>query len=168
MVSRLSGVYLLSFCLIDLYDGLMPNLCSITSLGIPGISDICHAKTSRFSWRKVMRASSYLASRHVLTWSLLFRLLGLAGTGPSLSSASFFTSTGWSVGCWLDVEAPYAPILADGGRGEPIIDGLGVGDLNDVLLSCVFTILAAWSWATFSPNHPACVNVVFSHAKVSR
>jgi hypothetical protein len=35
------------------------------------------------------------------------------------------------------------PILADGGRGEPIIGGLGVGDLNDVLPPCVFAILAA-------------------------
>jgi hypothetical protein len=29
----------------------MPNLC-ITCLGIPGISDICHAKTSRFFLKK--------------------------------------------------------------------------------------------------------------------
>jgi hypothetical protein len=35
-------------------------LCSITSLGIPGISNICHAKTSRFSQRKVMNVTSYL------------------------------------------------------------------------------------------------------------
>jgi hypothetical protein len=49
MVSRLFGVYLLSFYLIDLYDGSMPNLCSITSLGITSISDIYYAETSRFS-----------------------------------------------------------------------------------------------------------------------
>jgi hypothetical protein len=34
MVSCLPSVYLLSFCLIGLYDGSMPNLCSIISLGI--------------------------------------------------------------------------------------------------------------------------------------
>jgi hypothetical protein len=59
-------VYLLSFYLISLYDGPMSNLCSITSLGIPGISDIYHVKTSRFSQRKEMTTSSYLGSRPVL------------------------------------------------------------------------------------------------------
>jgi hypothetical protein len=59
------------------------------------------------------------------------------------------------------------PFLADGGRGELIINGLGTGDLIDVLLPCIFAILAAYSWAAFSPNHLACVNVAFSHAKVS-
>jgi hypothetical protein len=48
MASRLSGVYLLFFWLIGLNAGSISNLCSITSLGIPGIFDICHAKTSRF------------------------------------------------------------------------------------------------------------------------
>jgi hypothetical protein len=32
--------------------GSMPNFWSVTSLGISGISDICHAKTSRFSQKK--------------------------------------------------------------------------------------------------------------------
>jgi hypothetical protein len=79
MVLRISGVYLLSFCLISLYDESMPNLCSITSLGIPSISNICHAKTSRFFWSKVMSVSSYLASRHVLNQSFLSGLLGRLG-----------------------------------------------------------------------------------------
>jgi hypothetical protein len=38
MVSCLFGVYLLSFYLTGLYNGSMPGLCSITSLGISGIS----------------------------------------------------------------------------------------------------------------------------------
>jgi hypothetical protein len=75
MVSCLSGVYLLSFCFTGLYNG-----CSITSLGIPDISNISHAKTSRLSRRKVMSATSYLASRHVLIRSFLFRLLGQPGS----------------------------------------------------------------------------------------
>jgi hypothetical protein len=79
MVSCLSGVYLLSFYLIGLYDGSMSNLCSITSLGIPDISDIYHAMISRFSWRKVMSASSYLASRPMLIRSFFSRLLGQLG-----------------------------------------------------------------------------------------
>jgi hypothetical protein len=49
MVSRLFGVYLLSLCLIGLNAGSMTNLCSITTLGITCISDICHANTSRFA-----------------------------------------------------------------------------------------------------------------------
>jgi hypothetical protein len=75
MVSRLSAVYLLSFCLINLYDGLMSNLCSITSLGIPSISDIFHAKTSRLSQRKVMSVNSYLGSRLSLIRSFLSGLI---------------------------------------------------------------------------------------------
>jgi hypothetical protein len=71
MVSRLSGVYLLSFSLTGLYDGSMPNLCSITFLGIPGIYDIWHAKTLRLSWRKMMSVSFYLGSRSVLIQSVL-------------------------------------------------------------------------------------------------
>jgi hypothetical protein len=51
--------------------------------------------------------------------------------------------------------------------GESIVNGLDASDLNDVLLPCIFAILAACSWAAFLPNHLACVNVVFSHAKVS-
>jgi hypothetical protein len=116
MVSHLPGVYLLSFCLTGLYDGSMPNLCSITSLGIPDISDICHVKASRFSQRKVMSASSYLGSRHVLTWNFFSGSLRSAGT--SLSATSFFfRSADWSAGCWIDAEVPYAPFLADGGQG---------------------------------------------------
>jgi hypothetical protein len=48
------------------------------------------------------------------------------------------------MGCWLDTEVPYAPFLADEGRRELTVSGLGTDDLNDVLLSCVFAILAAY------------------------
>jgi hypothetical protein len=40
MASHMSGVYLLSFCFISLNNVSIPNLCSITSLGIPDISNI--------------------------------------------------------------------------------------------------------------------------------
>jgi hypothetical protein len=134
--------------------------------GIPGIYNICQANTFRFSRRKVISASSYSTSSSVLIRSFLFKLLG--STRTSLSSAPFFfPSVGWSVGCWLDVEAPYAPYLANGGWGEAFVGGLGVNDLNDVLPPCVFAIFAACSWAAFSPNRPPCVNVAFSHAKES-
>jgi hypothetical protein len=46
------------------------------------------------------------------------------------------------MGYWLDAEAPYVPFLADGGCGGALINGLDADDLNDVLPSCVFTILA--------------------------
>jgi hypothetical protein len=91
MVLRLAGVYLLSFYLIGLYAESMPNLCSITSIGISNISNIYHVKISRFSVRKVTSVSSYLTSRFGLTWSFLSGSLGLAGT--SLSMASFFLSS---------------------------------------------------------------------------
>jgi hypothetical protein len=83
MVSCLSSVYILSFCLIGLNVGSMSNSCSITSLGIPGISDICYVKTSRFSLRKVMIASSYLTSSSVLRRS--FFLMSSGSTTTSLS-----------------------------------------------------------------------------------
>jgi hypothetical protein len=124
MISRLSSAYLLSVCLISLCVRSMPNLSSITSLRISVISDICHVKTSRFFQRKVMSMSSYLTSRPVLIRSFLPGLLG--SSGASLSSVSFFfTSTGWSAGCWLDVEVSYVPFLAHEGWWEPIISGLG-------------------------------------------
>jgi hypothetical protein len=84
-----------------------------------------------------MSTSSYLASRSLLIRSFLSGLLG--STGTSLSSASFFfPSAGWSMGCWLDAEAPYAPFLADEGQGKAIVSGLGTSDLNDVLPPCIF------------------------------
>jgi hypothetical protein len=91
MVSRLSGVYLLSFYLIGLNAGSMPNLCSITSLGISDISDICHEKTSRFSQRKLTSMSSYLASSSVLRRSFL--LVSSGSTTTSLYVAPFFLSS---------------------------------------------------------------------------
>jgi hypothetical protein len=113
MVSHLSGVYLLSFCLIGLYAGSKSNLCSITSLGIPDISDIWHAKTSIFFWRKVTSASSYLASKFALTWSFLSKSLGSGRT--SLSMTSFFLSwrlisslKGVEEYCWLVTWVPMA------------------------------------------------------------
>jgi hypothetical protein len=66
----------------------MSNLYSITSLGILTISNINHAKISRFSWRKVMSMSFYLGSRYVLTQNFFFGSLRSAGT--FLFAASFF------------------------------------------------------------------------------
>src|SRR4051812_21558754 len=39
------------------------KMCSITSLGTPGMSDACHANTSTFARRKATSALSYLLSR---------------------------------------------------------------------------------------------------------
>jgi hypothetical protein len=80
MASHLSGVYLLSFCLIGLYDRSTPNFCSITSLEISGISDIFHAKTLKLSRRKVISVNSYLGSRLSLIRSFLSGFLGSTST----------------------------------------------------------------------------------------
>jgi hypothetical protein len=66
--------------------GSIPNLCSITSLGIPGISDIFHVKISIFPQRKVMNVSSYLGLSFVLILSLLSRSLGSARISILFSS----------------------------------------------------------------------------------
>jgi hypothetical protein len=46
---------------------------------------------------------------------------------------------------WFDAEVSYAPFLANDDRGELIVNGLGAGNLNNVLPLCVFAILAACS-----------------------
>jgi hypothetical protein len=166
MVSRLSGVYLLSFCLIGLYDGSMPNLCSITPLGILDISKICHVKTSKFSQRKMMSVSSYLNSRHVLIRSFLSGLLGSTRTffcHQPLSSSNPLTDR---QAAGLTLRRHMRPSWVTN-RGESIIDVLGIDDLINVLPLCVFAILAACSWAAFLSNYRACVNVSFSHALAS-
>jgi hypothetical protein len=68
----------------------------------------------------------------------------------------------------LDDEATYVNFFAEGGQGVPTIGGLGAGDLSRVLPPSIFTTFAAYSYATFLPNRPACVNVAFSHARASR
>jgi hypothetical protein len=72
----LSGVYVLSFCFTSLIIGLIPNLCSITSIEILGISDVFQAKTSILSQRKVTSSSSYLSSSLLLIVSCLPGSLG--------------------------------------------------------------------------------------------
>jgi hypothetical protein len=100
MVSRLCDVYLLSFCLTGLYDESISNLCSITSLGILGISNICHIKISRFSQRKVISMSSYLESRHVLTRNFFSGSLTSART-LQLPSSSDPSTDRWATGLTL-------------------------------------------------------------------
>jgi hypothetical protein len=148
MVSRLYGVYHLSLYLISLYDGSVSNLCSITSLWIPDISDICYAKTSRFSQRKVMSTSSYLANRPVLMRRFLSGSLGSADT--SLSAAPFFlSSTNRSTGGWFDLEATCVPFLTEGGHGVPVVCGFSTGDLNKVPPLHIFATFATCYWASF-------------------
>jgi hypothetical protein len=86
MTSCLSAVYLLSFCLISLNDGSILNLCSITSLEIPGISDIFYVKHLDFFRKKVTSMNSYLRSRFELIRSFLSGLLG--SVRISLSSST--------------------------------------------------------------------------------
>jgi hypothetical protein len=58
--------------------------------------------------------------------------------------------------------------LAEGGRGVPVVCGLGASDLNRVPPPNVFAILATCASAAFSPNCLAYVSVAFSHARASR
>jgi hypothetical protein len=63
MKSCCSTDCLRGFWLTGLASGLIFRQCSITSLGIPGISDGFHANTSAFAWRKATSASSYFSSK---------------------------------------------------------------------------------------------------------
>jgi hypothetical protein len=120
MVSRLLGVYFLSFCLTGLYDGSMHNLCSITSPGMPGISNIYHGKTSRLSQRKLMSVNSYLGSRLSLIRSFLSGLLGSNTTYLSSFSRVPFSllSTFRSVGAGVEANAILVPFDAGVIHGE--------------------------------------------------
>jgi hypothetical protein len=139
MASHLSGVYLLSFCLIGLNDGSIPNLCLITSLGILGISDIFHAKTSRLSQRKVTSLSSYLGLGCEPILSFLSRSSGLARTSLLFSSSviHFFLSfTFGSMGDWAEVEVVltiFCPGVATSVHGVLLSKGLTAAVLRGAL-----------------------------------
>jgi hypothetical protein len=57
-------------CFTGFDPGLMFNLCSATSLGIPFMSEGFHANTSRFALRKSTSALSYLGLSDVLIRSV--------------------------------------------------------------------------------------------------
>jgi hypothetical protein len=166
MVSRLSGVYLLSFCLIGLNDRSILNLCSITSLGIPGISDIFHAKTIRMSRIKVKSTNSYLGLRLSLIWSFLSGLLG--STTTSLSSVprvpfsllSAFQSTGNGI----ETDVILVPFAVGGTRGELPMGGL---DPDALLGVSPPSNLVACNYAALSSKRLTCDNEAFSHASAS-
>jgi hypothetical protein len=169
MVSCLSDVYLLSFCLIGLNDGSILNLSSITSLGILGISDIYHAKTSRLSRRKVMIVNSYLGSRLSLIWSFLSGLLGSTATPLSSVLVVSFSllSTFRSAGDGFDLYAICVPFDAGGSRGELPMGGLDPDALLGVPPPSILAALATCSCVALSPKRPAYDNDVFSQASVS-
>jgi hypothetical protein len=134
MALCLSRVHLLSLCLISLIDGSIPNLCSITTLGILSISNIFHAKTSRFSQRKVTNVRSYLGSSFELILNFLSESLGSAGISLLSTSSTvpfFFLSTFRSVGSWVEAKATmtlfYAVVSMDT-RGVLLVSGLDTDD----------------------------------------
>jgi hypothetical protein len=67
----------------------------------------------------------------------------------------------------MDNEVAYVSFFAGGGQGVPMVSGLSTDDLSGVLPPYVFATFAACSCAAFLPKRPACVNVVFSHARTS-
>jgi hypothetical protein len=99
----------------------MSNLCSITSLGILGISDICRAK--------ILEKSDEC--------EFLFALLACADVELLVQvirvSRDFF------------VRSPLLLVIHQLIDGRPMVCGLGAGDLNRVPLPDVFAILVACS-----------------------
>ena len=106
------------FCFTGHVSSRTDNLCSITSLGTPGISDGLHEKTSMFARRKVMSVSPYLGSNATRIWTdlvgsvlsrltVLSRLSGLAMTwtftGRPLGSAV--------MGCYSRVSSTMSRLL---------------------------------------------------------
>ena len=82
IASFLSSANRRSFCLMGLAVTEMFNECSISFLGMPGMSTDFHAKTSTCSHRKLTSASFYLGSRSapiqaVLDWSSRMRTTSL-------------------------------------------------------------------------------------------
>jgi hypothetical protein len=147
MVSCLSGVYHLSFCLIGLYDGSISNLCSITSLGIPGIFDIFQEKTSTLPQRKVTSMNSYLGWRLSLIQSFLSGLLGSTKTSlSSIPMVSFsLLSAFQSVGDGVGSDAILVTFDAGGAHKVLPIGGLDTDGLIGVVPPLVLAALAACS-----------------------
>jgi hypothetical protein len=67
----------------------MSKECSVTSLGMPSMSEGIHVNISAFTWRKSTSTSSYLGSISELIRSVLsLELLGLRGTVLVASAGS--------------------------------------------------------------------------------
>jgi hypothetical protein len=71
-------VYLLSFYLISLNDGSIPNLCSITSLGTSGISDIFHVKNIEIFLEKSEEHNFLFGVELRANLELLLRIVGVS------------------------------------------------------------------------------------------
>jgi hypothetical protein len=140
------------------------------SLSIPGISDIFHAKTLRFTQRNVMSVNSYLGSRLPLIQSFLSGLLG--STTTSLSSVPrvpiSLLSTFWSVGEGVVPDEIFVPSHARGTRGELLMGALDPDALLGVPPPLILTTLATCPWVALSPKRPTCDTEAFLHASVSR
>jgi hypothetical protein len=74
-----------------LESGIICRACSASSLGTPVMSDGCHAKMSRFSWRNSTSALSYLGDRFVPIEVVLV-------ASPATSSTCFVSTVGLKVG----------------------------------------------------------------------
>jgi hypothetical protein len=144
----------------------MPNLCSITSLGIPSISDICHSKTSKFLPEKSGEHKFLFGVELRVETKLLVGVVGVhlnvLGCPPCLIICRLIS--GWLV----RRRAHECALLFCRWSGVPLVGGLGATVLTGVLPPCVLAILAANSYASFSSNHPTCVSAAFSHDRASR
>jgi hypothetical protein len=169
MASHLTRVYLLSFYLIDLNDGSIPNLCSITSLGIPNISDIFHAKALRLSQRKVMSVSSYLGSSFELILNFLSESLG--STRTSLLSYSstipvFLLSTFLLVSGLVEAEPmwmPFCTVIPADAHGVMLV---GVLDANVLQGRCCPRSCPPWALGLVWPCHRSAQHAIMKFLHV--
>jgi hypothetical protein len=76
-------------CLTGQAPARMSSECSATSLGMPGMSEGLHVKTSAFAWRKSTSTASYLGSSpEPIRICLEASLLGSRGMALTVSAGS--------------------------------------------------------------------------------
>jgi hypothetical protein len=105
MAQHFSSLKRLIACLTGFELGIICRACSASSLGTPVMSDGCHAKISRFSWRNSTSALSYLEDKFVPIEVVL-------AASRATSSTYFVSTVGLKVGGEADTSGLDAGISA--------------------------------------------------------
>jgi hypothetical protein len=93
--------------------------CSATSLGMPGMSEGLHAKTSVFVWRKSTSTASYLGSiSEPIRICLEVSLLGSRGTDLTASAGSKLPAWRFASGTYLGRPSRSAMRASDSARAS--------------------------------------------------
>jgi hypothetical protein len=97
----------------------MSSECSVTSLGMPGMSEGLHAKISAFAQRKSTSTASYLgsSSEPILTF-LLASLLGSREKDLTASASSKFPACRFALGASLERQSRSAMRASDSVRAS--------------------------------------------------